>query len=159
MAAALRRAATRFGAEIAVDQPWTFRPANGRADTGHVTLQTEIPAATQVADYDVLVVADEADEFGAYLEGRTAVPRHVDRAIAEFGRLPGGWAHHWRSRSGLTSGGIGCSRHFEHPFSRVALVVIVVICAVVVTVFFIGFEYSKPNQGALIVSGGSQQTE
>lgn len=45
------------------------------------------------------------------------------------------------------------------PFSRVALVVIVVICAVIVTVFFIGFEYSKPNQGALIVPGGSQQAQ
>ncbi|MEI9412469.1 ABC transporter substrate-binding protein [Mesorhizobium salmacidum] len=77
LAAALRRAATHFGAEIVVDKPWTFRPANGRADTGHVTLQTEIPAATQVGDYDVLVVADEADEFGAYLEGRTALPRPV----------------------------------------------------------------------------------
>jgi ABC transporter substrate binding protein (PQQ-dependent alcohol dehydrogenase system) len=77
LAAALRRSATRFGAEIVVDQPWSFRPANGRADTGHVTLQTEIPAATQVDDYDVLVVADEADEFGAYLEGRTLLPRPV----------------------------------------------------------------------------------
>lgn len=77
MAAALRRSAARFGAEIVVDKPWTFRPANGRADTGHVMLQTEIPAATQVGDYDVLVVADEADEFGAYLEGRTALPRPV----------------------------------------------------------------------------------
>jgi hypothetical protein len=37
--------------------------------------------------------------------------------------------------------------------------VIVVICAVIVTVFFIGFEYSKPNQGALIVPGGSQQAQ
>ncbi|TIX19952.1 MAG: branched-chain amino acid ABC transporter substrate-binding protein, partial [Mesorhizobium sp.] len=66
MATAFRRAATRFGAEITTDQPWTFRHGNGRADTGHVTLQTEIPAATQASDYDVLVVADETDEFGAY---------------------------------------------------------------------------------------------
>ncbi|MBZ9799451.1 branched-chain amino acid ABC transporter substrate-binding protein [Mesorhizobium sp. ES1-4] len=77
MAVAFRRAAARFGADIAFDHPWTFRPAEGRADTGHVTLQTEIPAATQVGDYDVLVVADEADEFGEYLEGRTALPRMV----------------------------------------------------------------------------------
>lgn len=76
-AAAIRRAATRFGAKIVADRAWTFRPANGRADTGHVTLQTEIPAATQTGDYDVLVVADEVDEFGAYLEGRTALPRPV----------------------------------------------------------------------------------
>ncbi|MER8578857.1 ABC transporter substrate-binding protein [Mesorhizobium sp. M1423] len=89
MAAAFRRAAQRFGAEIAVDQPWTFRPANGRADTGHVTLQSEIPAATQVADYDVLVVADEADEFGAYLEGRTALPRPI---AGTQGLVATGWS-------------------------------------------------------------------
>jgi ABC transporter substrate binding protein (PQQ-dependent alcohol dehydrogenase system) len=77
LAAAFRRAAKRFGAKIVADKPWTFRPANGRADTGHVTLQTEIPTATQAGDYDVLVVADESDEFGAYLEGRTALPRPV----------------------------------------------------------------------------------
>lgn len=77
MATAFRRAATRFGAEIVLDRTWTFRPAHGRADTGHVTLQTEIPAATQLSDYDVLVVSDEADEFGAFLEGRTALPRTV----------------------------------------------------------------------------------
>lgn len=77
LAAAFRRAATRYGAEIVDDRSWTFRPANGRADTGHVTLQSEIPAATQSGDYDVLVVADESDEFGAYLEGRTAQPRPV----------------------------------------------------------------------------------
>ncbi|MER8753742.1 branched-chain amino acid ABC transporter substrate-binding protein [Mesorhizobium sp. M1050] len=89
MAAAFRRAAARFGAEISVDQAWIFRPANGRADTGHVTLQTEIPAATQVADYDVLVVADEADEFGAYLEGRTALPRPV---VGTQGLVATGWS-------------------------------------------------------------------
>ncbi|MBZ9841388.1 ABC transporter substrate-binding protein [Mesorhizobium sp. CA5] len=89
MAAAFRRAGTRFGAEITVDQPWTFRPANGRADTGHVTLQTEIPAATQVSDYDVLVAADEADEFGAYLEGRTALPRPV---AGTQGLVATGWS-------------------------------------------------------------------
>jgi ABC transporter substrate binding protein (PQQ-dependent alcohol dehydrogenase system) len=89
MAADFRRAAGRFGAEIAIDRPWTFRPANGRADTGHVTLQTEIPAATQVGDYDVLVVADEADEFGAYLEGRTALPRSV---AGTQGLVATGWS-------------------------------------------------------------------
>lgn len=89
MAAAFRRAAARFGAEITTDQPWTFRPANGRADTGHVTLQTEIPAVTQVSDYDVLVVADEADEFGAYLEERTALPRIV---AGTQGLVATGWS-------------------------------------------------------------------
>ncbi|RWC26385.1 MAG: branched-chain amino acid ABC transporter substrate-binding protein [Mesorhizobium sp.] len=89
MATAFRRAATRFGAEITTDQPWTFRHGNGRADTGHVTLQTEIPAATQASDYDVLVVADETDEFGAYLEGHTALPRTV---VGTQGLVATGWS-------------------------------------------------------------------
>src|SRR6266436_2555573 len=47
-AAALRRSAKKFGAVIATEKDWTFRTANARADTGHVTLQTEIPAFTRV---------------------------------------------------------------------------------------------------------------
>lgn len=60
-----------------MEKEWSFRASNARADTGHVTLQTAIPAFTRVADYDVLVVADETDEFGGYLFGRTALPRPV----------------------------------------------------------------------------------
>ena len=36
-----------------------------------------IPAFTQVADHDVLVVSDESNAFGEYLSGRTARPRPV----------------------------------------------------------------------------------
>jgi ABC transporter substrate binding protein (PQQ-dependent alcohol dehydrogenase system) len=85
----LRRAAKRFGAEIAVEKEWKFRPGNARADTGHVTLQSEIPAFTQVADHDVLVVADEANEFGDYLSGRTARPRPV---VGTHGLVATGWS-------------------------------------------------------------------
>ena len=74
---ALRRAAKRFGAEIVIEKEWTFRPGHARADTGHVTLQSEIPAFTQVADHDVLVVSDESNAFGDDLSGRTARPRPV----------------------------------------------------------------------------------
>jgi ABC transporter substrate binding protein (PQQ-dependent alcohol dehydrogenase system) len=76
-AEAVRRAAARFGAEVAVEKPWAFEAGSGRADTGHVTLQSEIPAFTNVADHDVLVAADEAGDFGEYLFGRTARPRPV----------------------------------------------------------------------------------
>jgi ABC transporter substrate binding protein (PQQ-dependent alcohol dehydrogenase system) len=88
-AEALRRASKRFGAEIAVEKEWTFRPGNARADTGHVTLQNEIPAFTRVADHDVLVVADEADEFGVYLYGRTFLPRPV---AGTHGLVATGWS-------------------------------------------------------------------
>jgi ABC transporter substrate binding protein (PQQ-dependent alcohol dehydrogenase system) len=77
LADAFRRAAKRFGAEIVAEKPWTFRAGQGRADTGHVALETEMPAATQGPDHDVLVVADEADAFGEHLPGRTARPRPV----------------------------------------------------------------------------------
>jgi ABC transporter substrate binding protein (PQQ-dependent alcohol dehydrogenase system) len=88
-AAALRRAAKRFGADIVVEKEWTFRPGNARADTGHVTLQSEVPAFTQVADHDVLVVADEMNEFGDYLPGRTARPRPV---AGTHGLVAAGWS-------------------------------------------------------------------
>jgi ABC transporter substrate binding protein (PQQ-dependent alcohol dehydrogenase system) len=74
---AVRRSAARFGADIVSEKLWTFQPGNGRSDTGHVVLQTEIPTFTRAGDYDVLVVADETDQFGAYLEGRTERPRPV----------------------------------------------------------------------------------
>ena len=88
-AEALRRAAKRFGAEVVVEKNWTFRAGNARADTGHVTLQSEIPAFTQGADHDVLVVADEANEFGDYLFGRTARPRPV---AGTQGLVATGWS-------------------------------------------------------------------
>jgi ABC transporter substrate binding protein (PQQ-dependent alcohol dehydrogenase system) len=88
-AEAIRRAATRFGAEIVAEKEWSFQPGHGRADTGHVALQTEIPTFTRVRDHDVLVVADEADEFGEYLEGRTARPRPV---AGTHGLLATGWS-------------------------------------------------------------------
>jgi ABC transporter substrate binding protein (PQQ-dependent alcohol dehydrogenase system) len=76
-AAAVRRAAKRFGAQIVAEKEWTFRAGAARTDTGHVTLQSEVPVFTQVADYDVLLVADEAGEFGEYLPFRTSAPRPV----------------------------------------------------------------------------------
>jgi ABC transporter substrate binding protein (PQQ-dependent alcohol dehydrogenase system) len=86
---ALRRAAKRFGAEIAIEKEWSFQFGNARTDTGHVNLQSEIPAFTQVADYDVLVVADESDEFGDYLPDRTARPRPV---AGTQGLIATGWS-------------------------------------------------------------------
>ncbi|HEX8662899.1 MAG TPA: ABC transporter substrate-binding protein [Beijerinckiaceae bacterium] len=88
-AEAVQRAAKRFGAEVAVEKPWIFEAGSGRADTGHVTLQSEIPAFTNVADHDVLVVADEANDFGEYLFGRTARPRPV---AGTHGLVATGWS-------------------------------------------------------------------
>jgi ABC transporter substrate binding protein (PQQ-dependent alcohol dehydrogenase system) len=88
-AAAVRRSAKKFGAVVASEKDWTFRTANARADTGHVTLQSEIPAFTRVADHDLLVVADEGGEFGDDLDGRTALPRPV---AGTSGLVAAGWS-------------------------------------------------------------------
>ncbi len=70
-AAAVRRAAKRFGAKIVAEKDWEFGPDSRR------TAQSEVPVFTQGIDYDVLIVADEIGEFGEYLAYRTWEPRPV----------------------------------------------------------------------------------
>jgi len=86
---AFRRAAARFGAEIVSEKEWTFKLGHARSDTGHVTLQSEIPVRTRAADHDVLVVSDEENEFGDYLSYRTAMPRPV---AGTHGLVATGWS-------------------------------------------------------------------
>jgi ABC transporter substrate binding protein (PQQ-dependent alcohol dehydrogenase system) len=74
---ATRAAAKKFGAKISEEKSWRFATGPGRADTGHVSLQSEIPAFTRGADHDVVLVADEGGLFGDYLPWRTASPRPV----------------------------------------------------------------------------------
>ena len=77
-AAAIRRAANRFGAKIVEERPYTFEAGQRRTDTGHQQIQTQMPMLTQgVPDYDVIVVADESDVFGDYLLFRSHEPRPV----------------------------------------------------------------------------------
>jgi ABC transporter substrate binding protein (PQQ-dependent alcohol dehydrogenase system) len=77
-AAAVRRAASRFGAKIVDERPYAFEAGSRRTDTGHQQIQTQMPMLTQgTPDHDVIIVADEADVFGDYLLFRTAEPRPV----------------------------------------------------------------------------------
>jgi ABC transporter substrate binding protein (PQQ-dependent alcohol dehydrogenase system) len=77
-AAALRRAAERFSAEIVEERVFDADPGARRTDTGHAQIQKQMPVATQDAgEYDVLVVSDFRDAFGAYLPYRTWDPRPV----------------------------------------------------------------------------------
>lgn len=88
-AAALTRAARRFGAKIVAEKPWTFEAGASRTDSGHFNEQQLANSFTQVGDYDVLVVADEADEFGEYLNYRTALPRPI---VGTQGLVPTAWS-------------------------------------------------------------------
>jgi ABC transporter substrate binding protein (PQQ-dependent alcohol dehydrogenase system) len=88
-AADIRHAAQKFQARIVQEKPWTFVPGARRTDTGHFAIQAEVARFTQGISYDVLVVADEADEFGDYLSYRTFDPRPV---AGTHGLVPSAWA-------------------------------------------------------------------
>ena len=86
---ALRRSARKFQMRIAADKPWTYQPGAQRTDTGHVSIGAEVARFTQGLSYDVLVVADTADEFGDDLAYRTTDPRPV---AGTHGLVPAAWA-------------------------------------------------------------------
>jgi ABC transporter substrate binding protein (PQQ-dependent alcohol dehydrogenase system) len=88
-AANIRHAALKFQAHIVEDKPWTFVPGARRTDTGHFAIQAEVARFTQGIRYDVLVVADEDDEFGDDLSYRTFDPRPV---AGTQGLVPSAWA-------------------------------------------------------------------
>jgi ABC transporter substrate binding protein (PQQ-dependent alcohol dehydrogenase system) len=85
----IRHAALKFQARIVREQPWTFVPGARRTDTGHFAIQAEVARFTQGITYDVLVVADEEDEFGDELPYRTFDPRPV---AGTQGLIPTAWA-------------------------------------------------------------------
>lgn len=70
-AAAIGRAAKRFGMKIVAEKTWdqTFDARR--------SAQADVPVFTQGEEYDVAVVADEQGLFGEYLDYRTWLPRPV----------------------------------------------------------------------------------
>jgi ABC transporter substrate binding protein (PQQ-dependent alcohol dehydrogenase system) len=85
----VRHAALKFQARIVQEKPWTFVPGARRTDTGHFAIQAEVARFTQGISYDVLVAADEEDEFGDDLSYRTFDPRPV---AGSQGLVPIAWA-------------------------------------------------------------------
>lgn len=70
-AAAVRRAAKKFGGRIVAAKQWEYGPDMRR------TAASTVPLFTQDTEYDVLIVADTVGEFGEYLAYRTWQPRPV----------------------------------------------------------------------------------
>lgn len=68
---AFRNAARKFGVTITADKPWLED-----ADIRRNAMQ-EVPLFTQDADYDVVVVADEEEQFGTFFQYNTWQPRPV----------------------------------------------------------------------------------
>jgi len=75
---ALRRAATRFGAQIVQERVFKDTGGARHTDSGVTLIQRQMPVFTQQAPaYDVLVAADESEVFASYLPYRTWDPRPV----------------------------------------------------------------------------------
>ncbi len=88
-AEALRRSSKKFGLKIVEERVYEDTGGARRSDTGHVQVQKQMPIFTQRApDHDVLVAADEADVFAAYLPYHTTDPRPV---AGSAGLRPIGW--------------------------------------------------------------------
>lgn len=107
-AKAIKRATKRFGLKIIEEKNWTSVPGARRTDSGHHSLQQEVPVFTQFKDYDVLLVADEQDEFGEYLPYRTTRARLV---AGTQGLKPTSW-HRTQEQWGATQ--------IQRRFSRLA---------------------------------------
>ena len=98
-AAALRRASERFSATIVDERVFDATPGSRRTDTGYAQIQKQIPVFTQdVSDYDVLVVSDERDAFGEYMQYRTWDARPV---AGTQGLVPLAW-HRSQEQWGAT---------------------------------------------------------
>ena len=77
-AAAFRRSAQRFGLKVVDDREFKYEVGSRRTDGGFEQVQQQIPSFTQsLPEHDVLIVADEAKQFGDYFPYRTWVPRPV----------------------------------------------------------------------------------
>jgi ABC transporter substrate binding protein (PQQ-dependent alcohol dehydrogenase system) len=108
-AEALRRAAKRFGGKIVEERVFKVETGSRRADGGHEQIQQQIPAFTQNAPaYDVLLVADEAEQFGEYFPYRTWDARPV---AGTQGLVPVSW-HAALEQWGATQ--------FQNRFQRLA---------------------------------------
>ncbi len=108
-AAAVRRAAKRFGARIVEERAFKSEVGSRRADGGHEQIQQQIPSFTQNAPaYDVLVVADEGGQFGEYFPYRSWDARPV---AGTQGLVPVSW-HPALEQWGATQ--------FQNRFRRLA---------------------------------------
>lgn len=97
-AAAVRRAAAKFGMKIVDEKTYKFDAGSRRTDSGHQQIQTQMPLLTQTShDYDVLFVTDAEEAFGDYLLYRTFDPKPV---IGTHGLVAVGWHRSFEQYAG-----------------------------------------------------------
>ena len=84
---AVRRSARKFGLKITGDKPWTFgNLARERADG---PTRADALVFTRGVDADMIVVADEAGNFGDYVQYHTSEPKLV---AGTQGLVPATWS-------------------------------------------------------------------
>ena len=97
-AAAVRRAAAKFGNKIVDEKTYKFDAGSRRTDSGHQQIQTQMPLLTQTSsEYDVLFVTDAEEAFGDYLLFRTFDPKPV---IGTHGLVAVGWHRSFEQYAG-----------------------------------------------------------
>lgn len=110
-AAAVRRAADRFGGNIVGELEWPHDPLARRAEGGFHAIQREVPVFLQdLPDHDILLVADETDYFGEYFPNQTWQPRPV---AGTQGLIATGW-----HRAHESWGAVQLHRRFEEEAGR-----------------------------------------
>ncbi|MFK7853975.1 MAG: ABC transporter substrate-binding protein [Granulosicoccus sp.] len=97
-AQALTRSVKRFGLKLVDTKDWTSVPGARQTDSGHHSLQQEVPVFSRFRDHHVVLVADETDEFGEYFSYRTSEPRPV---AGTQGLIPSSW-HRTQEQWGAT---------------------------------------------------------
>lgn len=98
-AAAIKRAAKRYGAKIVEERSYTFEAGYRRTDDGHQQIQTQMPLLTQgAAEHDVIFVADSSEAFGDYLMWRSHDPRPV---VGTHGLVAVGWHRSFEQYAGM----------------------------------------------------------
>lgn len=106
---AYQRAAEKFGAKIVESRVYEDTGGARSTDSGHVQVQKQIPVFTQNAPaYDVLVAADEADVFAAYMPYQTWDPRPV---TGSAGLKPSSWHPSFEAWGGM---------QFQNRFEKLA---------------------------------------
>ncbi len=86
-AEAMRRSIKKFGLKLTGDKPWTFGPlARQRADG---PIRADAFVLTRGIDADMILTADEAGNFGDYIQYHTAEPKLVG---GTQGLVPTSWS-------------------------------------------------------------------
>ena len=97
-AAAVKRAAKRFGGRVVEERTYKFEAGQRRTDSGHQQIQTQMPELTQGAEaHDVIWVVDVGEAFGDYLLFRTYEP---DPVVGTHGLVAVAWHRSYEQYAG-----------------------------------------------------------